>query len=99
MAKYTIQYIPRDPKDMVVIEMERERLTSQDFKTIVFAAFSTACEGCDYDVMYIPVYMNRELVFALTARTIVNVSEIYCEIHINHRDKHHIFYRRMNIAS
>lgn len=99
MAKYTIQYIPRDPKDMVVIEMERERLTSRDFKTIIFCAFSTACEGCDYDVMYIPVWRGRKVVFALTARTTIDGSEIDCEISINHADKHHIFYRRMNIAS
>lgn len=94
MAKYTIQYLPRMLKDAVILEMDRERLTRQEFSTIIATLFDTVCQGCEYDTMYIPVWRGNKLVFSLAAEVYVDGCNIDCYVSINGR-----FYRRMNIAS
>ena len=94
MHKFKIEYTLRDPRYMVMVEMDRERLTSRDFKTIVNILFMTACDGIDYDHMKVSVYRDGEHLFDMRSEVEVDGSRIDCYVSIDGQ-----FYRVMNIAS
>lgn len=99
--KYTISFTqvkPRSQKLLSQTEIEREHLTSGDYREIVRTLFENACKGIAYKMLTASVMCNGEKVLTVKCDTEVDGSMISALIAVARPRETYRFVRAMWIA-